>query len=170
MIEHFLEAARILKDEGCRVRFFVVGEGQWRDIFREDADRLGLLDGTVTFTGYREDVPDIMAALDVLVIASTGTEGIPQVALQAMAMGVPVVGTEVGGVPEAILPPGAGVVVPPANPEAIAIKIKELLNDAPRRARMGSSGKNYVKEHHSLNRMLDETERIYEEVLAACAN
>ncbi len=169
-IEHFLAAARILKDGGCRVRFFVVGEGQWRDIFRENADGLGLLDGTVTFTGYRDDVPDIMAALDVLVIASTGTEGIPQVALQAMAMGVPVVGTDVGGVPEAILPPGAGVVVPPADSKAMASKIKELLDDAPRRARMGSSGKNYVKEHHSLNRMLDETERIYEEVLAACAN
>ena len=87
-IEHFLAAARILKDEGSPARFFVVGEGHWRGIFREDADRLGLLDGTVTFTGYREDVPDIMGALDVLVSASTGTEGIPQVALQAMAMEV----------------------------------------------------------------------------------
>jgi glycosyltransferase involved in cell wall biosynthesis len=169
-IEHFLAAARILKDEGSPARFFVVGEGHWRGIFREDADRLGLLDGTVTFTGYRDDVPDIMGALDVLVIASTGTEGIPQVALQAMAMEVPIVGTDIGGVPEAILPGGAGVVVPPGDSVCMASKIKELLDDPPRRAKMGSSGKIYVKEHHSLNRMLDETERIYEEVLAACAN
>ncbi len=169
-IEHFLAAACLLKAEGSGARFFVVGEGHWSDIFRQDADRLGLLDGTVTFTGYRNDVPNIMAALDVLVIASTRTEGIPQVALQAMAMGLPVVGTDIGGVPEAILPSGAGVVVPPGDSIAIANEIKELLGNPPRRALMGSSGKIYVKEHHSLNKMLDETERIYEEVLAACAN
>jgi glycosyltransferase involved in cell wall biosynthesis len=87
-----------------------------------------------------------------------------------MAMGVPVVGTDIGGVPEAILPGGTGVIVPPGDSVFMASKIKELLDDAPRRAEMGSSGKIYVKEHHSLNKMLDDTERIYEEVLAACAN
>lgn len=169
-IEHFLAAAKILKDKGSPVRFFIVGDGHWRDIFREEADRLSLLDGTVTFTGYRDDIPDVMAALDILVIASTGTEGIPQVALQAMSMGVPVVGTEVGGVPEAILPGGGGVVVPPADPLAISFKINELIEDQHLRARMGASGKNWVYEHYSLNKMVEETERIYGEVLATCVN
>jgi glycosyltransferase involved in cell wall biosynthesis len=169
-IEHFLAAARILKDEGSSARFFVVGEGHWREIFRDEAGQLGLLDGTVSFTGYREDVPEVMAALDLLVIASTRTEGIPQVALQAMSMGVPVVGTDIGGVPEAILPANSGLVVPPGDPSAMAKAAGELLNNPSRRTQMGDAGKRYVKAHHSLNKMLEDTERIYEKVLATCAN
>ncbi|MDA1000647.1 MAG: glycosyltransferase family 4 protein [bacterium] len=165
--DHFLAAARILRDRGVSARFFVVGDGHWRDIFREEAERLGLLGGTVRFLGYRTDIPQIMAGLDLLVIASTRTEGIPQVALQAMAMRLPVVGTDIGGVPEAILPGGAGVVVPPGDPEALAAAIEEMLADPERRRRMGESGKKYVTENHSLTRMIEETERLYNEVLAA---
>ncbi len=169
-VEHFLAAARILKEGGSEARFFVVGEGHWRDIFREEAGRLGLADGTLTFTGYRSDVPEIMAALDLLVIASTRTEGIPQVAFQAMSMGVAIVGTDIGGVPEAILPSGAGTLVPPADPYALAGAIGELLGDAGRRAQMGAGGKAYVSERHTLGHMLDATEKIYHEVLSACAS
>lgn len=169
-IEHFLASARILKKAGCPARFFVVGQGHWYDIFRKDAAQQGLLDGTVTFTGYREDIPEVMASLDVLAIASTRTEGIPQVALQAMAMGVPIVGTDIGGVPEVILPSGAGIVVPPGDSRAMAEAIRELLDDPARRLQMGEAGRAHVKSHYSLTKMVDETERIYEEVVAACAH
>lgn len=167
--EHFLQAARLLRDQGSNARFFVVGDGHWRDIFREAARRLDLLDGKVSFLGYREDIPEVMAGLDLLVIASTRTEGVPQVALQAMAMGLPIVGTDVGGVPEALLPSGAGVVVPAGDPPALAAAIRELLADPVRRARMGEAGRVYVRERHSLERMLEETVHAYEEVLASCA-
>lgn len=169
-VEHFLSAARLIKDAGSPARFLVVGEGHWRDIFIAKAEELGLNDGTVIFTGYRDDIPEIMAALDLLVIASTRTEGIPQVALQAMAMGLAVVGTNIGGVPEAILPAGAGVVVPPGDPEALAAAARELLKDEEKRSRMGEAGRKFVHEHHTVEMMLDETVRIYNEVLAACAN
>ena len=169
-VEHFLSAARLIKDAGSPAHFLVVGEGHWRDIFVAQAEELGLNDGTVIFTGYRDDIPEIMAALDLLVIASTRTEGIPQVALQAMGMRLAVVGTNIGGVPEAILPGGAGVVVPPGEPEAMARAIGELFEDKEKRSRMGESGRKFVHEHHSVEMMLDETVRIYNEVLAACAN
>ena len=167
--EHFLRAARLLRDRGSNARFFVVGDGHWRDIFREEARRLGVLDGTVAFLGYREDIPEVMAGLDLLVIASTRTEGIPQVALQAMAMGLPIVGTDIGGVPEAIRPSGAGVVVPVGDPPALAAAVEGLLADPSRRARMGEAGRAFVRERHSLERMLEETVHAYEEVLASCA-
>ncbi|OGL61796.1 MAG: hypothetical protein A3J27_10035 [Candidatus Tectomicrobia bacterium RIFCSPLOWO2_12_FULL_69_37] len=166
---HFLQAARRLRDGGSNARFFVVGDGHWRDIFREEARGLGVLDGTVAFLGYREDIPEVMAGLDLLVIASTRTEGVPQVALQAMAMGLPIVGTDVGGVPEVLLPSGAGVVVPAGDPRALAAAVQELLADPARRARMGEAGRAYVRERHSLERMLEETVHAYEEVLASCA-
>lgn len=164
---HFFAAARILRDKGVSARFFVVGDGESRDIIRGEAERLGLLDGTVRFLGYRTDIPAIMAGLDLLVIASTRTEGIPQVALQAMAMRLPIVGTDIGGVPEVILPGGAGVVIPPGDPEALSASIEALLGDPERRRRMGESGKKYVLENYSLAHMIEETERLYGEVAAA---
>jgi glycosyltransferase involved in cell wall biosynthesis len=169
-VEHFLAAARIMKDAGIPARFFGVGDGHWRDIFIKEAKKLGLGDGTVTFTGYREDIPGIMAGLDILVIASTRTEGIPQVAIQAMAMKLPIVGTDIGGVPESILPASSGVVVPSGDPQALAEAVSHLLGDASRRSRMGVSGRTFVCENHTLEKMLDETERIYNEALVACAS
>ncbi|MDP7166381.1 MAG: glycosyltransferase family 4 protein [Nitrospinota bacterium] len=169
-VEHFLAAARLVKEEGNATRFFVVGEGHWGEIFQEQAKQLGLADGTVTFTGYREDIPEVMAALDLLVIASTRTEGIPQVALQAMAMGVAIVGTDIGGIPEAILPAGAGIVVPPGDPDAMAGAVRELIREPGRFEQMGASGRSFVGEHHTIEKMLDETEQIYKEVVSECAN
>jgi glycosyltransferase involved in cell wall biosynthesis len=91
------------------------------------------------------------------------------VALQAMAMGLPIVGTDIGGVPEVLLPSGAGTVVPVGDPSALADAVRELLADPARRARMGEAGRAFVRERHSLERMLDETVHAYEEVLASCA-
>jgi len=167
--EEFLATARAIKDEGRAVRFFIGGDGQWRGIYERTARDLGLLDGTVTFLGYRTDVPEVMAGLDLLVIASTRTEGIPQVALQAMAMGLPIVGTDIGGIPEILLPSGAGVVVPVKDARALAQAIRELLDDPDRRARMAAAGRAYVRERYSLERMVEETVELYEEVLTACA-
>jgi glycosyltransferase involved in cell wall biosynthesis len=86
-----------------------------------------------------------------------------------MAMGLPIIGTDIGGVPEVLGPSGAGKIIPSKDPNALAEGIEELLADSARRARMGASGKTYVREHHSLEKMLDETVHIYEEVMAVCA-
>ncbi len=162
--EHFVSAAERICYTHNDVRFFIVGDGHWRQLIAEDIKRRGL-EGKVVMTGYREDIPEVMAGLDLLVIASIRTDGIPQSALQAMAMGLPVVGTEVGGIPEVLAPSGAGVLVPPAVPEALARAVKELLDDSARLREMGESGRRFVAAGFSLERMLDETERLYREVL-----
>ena len=164
--EYLLAAARLLKDEGCGARFFLGGDGESRGAYEEEARRLALLDGTVTFMGWRADVPEIMAGLDVLVIASTGTEGVPQVALQAMAMGLPVVGTDIGGVTEALAPSGAGVIVPPQDPAALASGIRGLLRAPARREKMGRLGREYVRRWFSHDKMVDETLALYEEAIS----
>ncbi len=165
----FLAAARALRDEGCKARFFIAGSGPRREEYEGEAKRLGLLNETVVFLGYRSDVPEIMAALDVLVMASTRTEGIPQVALQGMAMGLPVVGTDIGGIPEVLKPSGAGVVVPAHDPEALAGGIRALLDEPERREAMGRAGRAYVRARHSVEKMMDDTLTLYEEVIATCA-
>lgn len=168
--EEFLAAARLLKDEGCEAKFFIGGSGEGRATYEAEAARLGLLDGAVSFIGYRTDVPEVMAGLDVLVIASTRTEGIPQVAIQGMAMGLPIVGTDVGGVPEALKPSGAGVVVPARDPSALADGVRRLLRDPAAREKMGRSGREYARKWFSLDKMVDDTLALYEEVLSTCGN
>ena len=168
--EEFLAAARILKDEGCAAKFFVGGGGEGRATYEAEAARLGLLDDAVVFIGYRTDVPEVMAGLDVLVIASTRTEGVPQVALQGMAMGLPIVGTDVGGVPEALRPSGAGVVVPSRDPAALADGIRRLLRDPAAREEMGRAGREYARRWFSLDKMVDDTLTLYEEALSTCGS
>ncbi|MFQ5896201.1 MAG: glycosyltransferase family 4 protein [Nitrospinota bacterium] len=165
---HFVEAAALLSRKRKDVRFFIVGDGPRREPIRAHIERAGMGE-LIRMTGYREDIPQVMAGLDLLVVASTRTEGIPQAALQALAMGVPVVGTEVGGVPEAIAPSGGGLVVPAGDAAALARAMELLLSDPGRRRAMGERGRAYVREHFGLERMVEETERLYREVLAECA-
>lgn len=164
----FLAAARLLRDEGCAARFFIGGSGESRGIVEAEARRLGLLDGTLRFIGYRTDVPEVMAGLDVLVIASTRTEGIPQVALQGMSMGCPIVGTDLGGIPEVLAPSGAGVIVPIGDPAALAGGIRSLLGDPALRERMGRAGREYVRARFSLDKMVDDTLVLYQEAISPC--
>ncbi len=165
----FLKAARLLRDEGCGARFFIGGGGKRRGAYEAEAGRLGLLDGTVTFIGYRTDVPEVMAGLDVLVIPSKH-EAIPQVALQGMSMGLPIVGTNVGGIPEVLEPSGAGVIVPPRDSVALASGIRRLLGDPVAREKMGRSGCEYVRRWFSLDKMVVDTLVLYEEVISTCGS
>ncbi|MFQ6110871.1 MAG: glycosyltransferase family 4 protein [Nitrospinota bacterium] len=164
--EHFVAAAGRICERRDDVRFFIVGDGHWRELIAEDIKGKGL-EGKVVMTGYRQDIPEVMAGLDLLVIASIRTDGIPQSALQAMAVGLPVIGTEVGGIPEVLAPSGAGVLVPPGDPEALARAVEELLDDPSRMGEMGERGRAFVAEGFSLERMLDETERLYLEALGS---
>ncbi|MDP6084484.1 MAG: glycosyltransferase [Nitrospinota bacterium] len=164
--DHFIEAARILSARNPEARFFIVGDGLWRDLVAEKV-RSEKMTARVTLTGFREDIPEVMAALDVLVIASTRTDGIPQAGLQAMATGVPVVGTRVGGIPEVVREGETGLLVEPGDSAALARAVERLLADPARRERMGKTGMNRVRERHSLEAMLNGLESIYEEALRA---
>ncbi len=160
----FIEAARLLSGENPDTRFLVVGDGLWRNIVREKVDREGMTD-RVRLTGYREDIPAVMAALDVLVMASIRTDGIPQAGLQAMATGLPLVGTDVGGIPEIVRDGETGLLVPPGDAPALADAVGRLIADKALRNRLGATGLERVRERYSLEGMLDALERLYEDRL-----
>ena len=160
----FIEAAKILSDQNPKIRFFIVGDGLWRDLIREKVKQEGMAD-RIHLTGYREDIPSVMAALDVMVIASIRTDGIPQAGLQAMATGVPLVGTNVGGIPEILRNGKTGFLVPPGDAFSLADAIRHLLSDPTLRKQLGTNGIELVREYHSLENMLDTLERIYEDTL-----
>lgn len=122
--------------------FLFVGEGELFDEVKEKRDRLGLGD-SVVMTGVRNDIPRVLAASDIMVMPSI-IEGLPNAILEAMAAGLPVVATDVGGHPEIIEDGRTGLLVPPGNGEAL-VRAMERLSDDPGLCReMGAAGREKV--------------------------
>src|SRR5262249_55821912 len=130
---YFLEAARIVLRARPDTTFLIVGDGIGFDDVRRRVKEMEL-DSRVIMTGFRRDVPEVMAALDVLVLPSIKSEAMSQVIPQALAVGTPVVGTTVGGTPELVRDGETGRLVPPADAPALAAAILDLLGE-PARAR-----------------------------------
>ena len=161
----FFNAIRILKDEGFNARFVVVGGGAPMERFEARAREAGVPD-CVTFTGHREDVPEVLRALDVLVIPSTRHEGVPQIGLQALATKTPVIGSDVGGIPEIIRPGETGRIFPSGDAAALARAIRETIKDQTATRAMSERGSADVLARHSLDAMLDRLDALYSRVIA----
>ncbi len=119
--------------------------------------------------GHREDVEAVLRGLDVLVIPSTAHEGIPQIGLQAMACGTPVVGSDTGGIPEIIRPGQTGRIFPSGDAVALADRLQETVLDMGRTRDMASAAVNESRRRHSLEVMLDTLEALYGRHLGTCA-
>jgi glycosyltransferase involved in cell wall biosynthesis len=143
----------------------VVGEGSQRELLEAQAASLGLLGTSVTFTGRRDDVPAVTAALDVAVLPSyREAQGLS--ILEAMALSRPVIASAVGGIPEMIDDGRTGLLVPPRDPAALAAAITRLLNDQALAARIGRAGHDLVHERFCVEQMVRAVETIYDEAVA----
>ncbi|MBI4324813.1 MAG: glycosyltransferase family 4 protein [Chloroflexi bacterium] len=154
-----LEAARLLQDSGLRAHYLFVGDGPSIAPVERKVKELNLSD-SVTFTGFRKDIPEILRALDILVIPSLH-EGIPQVGLQALAAKTPVIGSDVGGIPAIIRPGETGRLFPAGNAAALAQAIRETLANPESTRALAERGRRLVKSEHSVEAMLDAIEAIY---------
>jgi glycosyltransferase involved in cell wall biosynthesis len=157
----FLEAAREVLRAHADARFVIVGDGVGFDDVRRRVTELGL-DERVLMTGFRRDIPEVMAALDVLVLPSIKSEAMSQVIPQALAVGTPVVGTTVGGTPELVRDGETGRLVPPADAAALARAILDLLGDRERARAMARRGQALVLERHSIDAVMARTAAVYE--------
>ncbi|MCL6596316.1 MAG: glycosyltransferase [Firmicutes bacterium] len=144
--------------------FAWVGEGPERETLSAQARELGV-DFAVHFLGHRDDVPSLMSAADLLVLPSR-FEGHPLVALEALSLGLPVVGTRVCGMEEAIAHGETGLLVEPEQPTALAAAILELLSDPERRRRMGRAGRERIQERFTARLMARATMALYDQLLA----
>jgi glycosyltransferase involved in cell wall biosynthesis len=117
----------------------IVGGGPDRPAVESEARRLDL-ESVVHLAGERNDVPELLAASDVFVLSSR-SEGLPLSILEAMAAGLPVVATNVGGVPELVVEGETGFLVPPGDPQALAGALERLLGDSTLRRRLGAAGR-----------------------------
>jgi glycosyltransferase involved in cell wall biosynthesis len=160
-----MEAARILKNERFTAQYVIVGEGPSRAPVEKKILELQLED-CVTFTGHRDDIPAVLRALKILVIPSLH-EGIPQVGLQALATKTPVVGSNVGGIPEIVRHGETGRIFPAGDAPALARAIRETLTETAETRAMAERGRAFVEAHHSLDRMLQTIEELYRRHLPA---
>ena len=154
-----IDAMWLLKKEFPQVCCLIVGAGQERQKLLEQIRRQQL-EGTVVFTGFREDIPELLKVMDVFVLPSL-EEGLPQSLLQALATERAVVASSVGGVPEVILNGETGLLVSPRDPGALAHQLEWLLRAPDQRKTMGQAGRQVIVRNYSVESMLTKTEELY---------
>lgn len=142
----------------------IVGDGPQRADVEALIRRLGL-EHCARVTGYRRDVPDLMALADVYVLTSYGWEGHPISTLEAQAAGVPVVVTDAGGSGEAVQHEKTGLVVPKSDADQMAVALLRLLRDPDLRYRMGQAGRQRAQEQFARGRMVSALTNLYESLV-----
>ena len=142
------------------VRFVLVGDGPNRAMLMAKVQELGLADH-FTFLGTREDVSELLNAFDVFVLPSLW-EGLPNVVLEAMACGKPVIATSVDGTTEAVIDGETGILVPPRDPESLARAIINLLSSRELLKEYGEKGYQRAKDHFSLENQVKGFEDLYD--------
>jgi len=120
----------------------------------------------VTFTGFRSDIPQIMAAADIVVHCATHPDPFPGVVLQAMAVGTPVIASDIGGPREQIADGMTGVLVPMADAEALSKAIRALMADPAKRSSLGRSAASHVSSTFTSDAFHRELSEVYEQVIA----
>jgi glycosyltransferase involved in cell wall biosynthesis len=147
------------------VMFLWVGDGIGREALAQDIAKAGLT-AKIQMTGFREDVPQVLAAMDVFVLPSIASDGVPQAILQALAMRKPVIGTAVGGIPEVIQHQRTGWLVSPHDPQALAEAILHVLRHRAQAAAWAQAGGELVAGRYTLEQTIDRTAAVYAAVLA----
>jgi glycosyltransferase involved in cell wall biosynthesis len=145
-----------------RVQSLCAGEGTARGALEARRAALGLT-GTVRFLGRVDDVPGLLAAADVAVMPSR-QEGLGVAALEAMAAGLPVIASQVGGLPEAIQDGATGLLVPPGDAAALAAAIARLAADPAYAHRLGAAGAVRVRTRFTMAAMADATLAVYHDL------
>lgn len=158
---NLIRALSLLSEKLPALGIVVVGEGETETALKRQAEKAGL-SGRVVFLGLRRDVPDILQAVDVLAIPSS-REGLPIVLLEAMAAGLPVVASKVGGMPEVVLDGETGILVE-QDPFSIAQALKTLFENSVLRKKMGETARKVVEERYDIRKVAERYEGLYRSI------
>jgi glycosyltransferase involved in cell wall biosynthesis len=161
---YLLEAAHLLRQHARKVKIIIIGEGSLRMELTRQAESLEVKD-VVYFLGFRDDIPQLLASLDLFVLSSH-MEGLGSSLLDAMACRLPVVATRTGGIPEVIQHEKTGLLVPAKNPEALAEAILTLYRNRRLAARLGMEGYLHVHAHFSAKATATMTVEVYKKLAA----
>jgi len=164
----FLDAAARLIERNTKIHFVIVGDdldpvtgaSHYRQFLEDHAGTLKI-EKHVLFTGFRQNIPNIMLGLDILVVPSIRPDPFALVTAEGMAARLPVVGSRAGGIAEIILDGVTGRLFPPGNAEALAACLQELIDDPALRTQYGNAGRQRVQEYFTLERYTHEFTMIF---------
>lgn len=162
-VTNFVKAAARVARSVPEARFVVVGDGPLREELSVLAGQVGVRD-QVHFLGVRSDVKGLMALMNVIAVPSL-SEGSPLVTLEAMAAGIPVVASEVGGIPDQIRHNREGLLVPPDDPASLGVALIELLQNPERAVSLGEAGRLRATTEFGHERMVSRVENVYRSAL-----
>lgn len=157
----FLEAARVVR-RSRRASFLLIGPAESQRRQAVPARLIQAYRRDVHYLGHRDDVVALLALSDIFVLPTYYREGIPRVLLEAAALGLPLVATDMPGCREVVKPGETGLLVPPRNVGALVLAIAELLDSPARRTAMGRAGQARVRQEFSLQSVADQYGEIYE--------
>jgi glycosyltransferase involved in cell wall biosynthesis len=156
---YLIDAAKKVVSELENVKFLFVGDGILRSKLEERVHQLGM-DEVIMFLGLRDDVPELLAISDLFVLPSL-YEAQGRVLVEAMAAGLPVVATSVGGIAEVVVHGETGLLVPPRAPQELATAITDLILDEEKAKRMGQAGRKRVNPEFSVETMVEKIDKLY---------
>ncbi len=165
--QFLIDAARRIFEVFPACRILIVGDGPERPYLERQARGLALED-RIHFLGTRQDVPNILASIDLFVQPTLVREGLPLAITEAMASGKPVVATDVGGVSEAVRPGETGVLVPPGDADALAEGVLSLLRDPEHREALAAAGRRLCLDRFSIDTVIKTIESLYAGDAAGC--
>jgi len=158
-----IEAAKIILGREINAKFLIVGEGPLKSKLKHQANELGIGD-KVLVAGQRDDVPDILSAIDIFVLASLSEE-ISLALLEAMAAGKPVVATAVGGNTEVIENGVNGLFAEPCNSKELAETLLKFIQDKQLSSSIAQQASEKIKKEFNLNQMIADIEQLYQELI-----
>ncbi|MCG2754090.1 MAG: glycosyltransferase family 4 protein [Desulfobacteraceae bacterium] len=159
---YLIEAARKIVDVKPDTTFVFLGDGELLNELKNMAFRLGIREN-VKFLGWRPDVAEVMSTFDIFVLPSLN-EGMGRVLVEAMAMGKPIVASDVGGIADLVVDGKNGFLVPAADVEIMVVRINDLLESAEKRKKMGENGKSRAA-NYSSNLMVKNIDQLYRAML-----
>jgi len=160
---YFLEAIPFILKEVPKARFVIVGEGPG---FKEIKDKVKIagLEDKVVLLGHRDDIPEIIAALDVQVLASFKGEGTPQVIPQAFAVKTPIVATKIASIPDLLGNGERGVLIEPKNAVSLAQGVLKIIRNPEIANRLVENANSFCLKELTIDKMMDRTISVYKEV------
>ncbi len=166
---NFIEAASIIAKIKPKVKFLIVGgdcskDGLMLGKLRHLADSLNL-NGNIIFTGWRNDISDVVSSFDISVQPYTAPEGLPNTVIEAMALKKPVISTDLPGPAEIVIDGKTGFTVPSKNPQALANAVIKLLDNPRLAEEMGEAGRQRVEDLFDIKKNVKQMEAIYERAL-----
>lgn len=162
--EYVLEVAAKLTDKYDGLKFLFVGEGEERSKLKARVDDMRLSD-RVLFSGYREDIAEVMGVFDIFTFTSL-REGLPQVLIQAVAVGLPIVTFNVEGACEVVKDGENGYIVPLRDVEALEEKLEKLIRKPDLRKKIGGKGSEILGDEWGIDKMKEDTINLYDEILS----